>query len=99
MTTSDHIPYVIFFQTSVPKPKVFRFENRLLHMQGFLPLVEQVWTQSIHFADAAKRISAKFKILRKPLKNWAKSFSSLKRTLQILMHLLLSLIMLKIIET
>lgn len=41
-------------------------------------MVESVWLNSIHYADAAKRINAKFKILRKHLKVWAKSLSPLK---------------------
>jgi hypothetical protein len=47
-------------------------------MEGFLPLVERAWTQSIHYADAAKRITAKFRCLRKDLKAWAKNLSSIK---------------------
>ncbi|XP_073360210.1 uncharacterized protein [Aegilops tauschii subsp. strangulata] len=44
----------------------------------FLPLVESIWTQSIHYADAAKRINAKMKVLRKHLKSWAKTLSNIK---------------------
>jgi hypothetical protein len=47
-------------------------------MDGFLPLVEKTWTHSVHYADAAKRITAKFKILRQELKKWASSFSSMQ---------------------
>jgi exonuclease III len=69
MTTSDHVPCVISIQTSIPKSTVFRFENSWLDMPDFLATVESSWTQSIHYADAAKRITAKFKVLRKELKN------------------------------
>lgn len=41
-------------------------------------MVDSVWLQSIHYADAAKRITSKFKILRKHLKAWARSISLLK---------------------
>lgn len=68
MTTSDHSPCVISFQTSIPKPQIFRFENKWLDMEGFLPLVEKAWTRSIQYEDAAKRITAKFKAVRKDLK-------------------------------
>jgi hypothetical protein len=78
MTTFDHIPCVISFQTTIPKSQIFRFENRWLQLDGFLPLVEKAWTHSVHYADAAKRITSKFKVLRKVLKHWAKSLSSLK---------------------
>jgi hypothetical protein len=62
MTTSDHVPCVISIQTAIPKSNVFRFENKWLNMEGFLLLVERSWTQSIHYADAAKRIIAQFKL-------------------------------------
>jgi hypothetical protein len=78
MTASDHIPCVLSIQTSIPKSSIFRFENKWLNMEGFLPLVERAWTQSIHYADAAKRITAKFRCLRKDLKAWAKNLSSIK---------------------
>lgn len=65
MTTSDHVPCVIQISTSMPKSNIFRFENWWMDNEGFLPLVESVWKQSIHYADAAKRINAKMKILRK----------------------------------
>ena len=63
---------------SMPRSNVVRFENWWMDHDSFLPLVESVWKQSIHYADAAKRINAKMKILRKSLKNWAKTLSKLK---------------------
>jgi hypothetical protein len=63
MTTSDHVLRVISIQTSIPKSTIFIFENRWLDMPDFQPLVEATWTQSIHYADAAKRITAKLKVL------------------------------------
>jgi hypothetical protein len=76
--TSDHVPCVISFQSSIPQAAMCRFENRWLEMPGFLPLVQNVWSDSIDYADPAKRIFAKFKILRKELNIWSKTFSSLK---------------------
>jgi hypothetical protein len=61
MTTSDHIRCIISFQATIPKPNIFRFENIWLDMPDFMTLVQKVWTQSIHHADAAKRISAMLK--------------------------------------
>jgi hypothetical protein len=78
MTTYDHVPCVISIETAIPKSTVSRFENAWLDMDGFLPLVELSWTHSIHYADAAKRITAKFKILRKNLKTWARKISPIK---------------------
>jgi hypothetical protein len=60
-------------------------------MEGFLPLVEHTWTHSIHHADAAKRISAKFKIPRKELKKWASSFSSLQQEINDCNSIIMSL--------
>lgn len=41
-------------------------------------MVETVWLNSIHYVDVAKRTNAKFKILRKHLKTWAKTLSPTK---------------------
>ena len=41
-STSDHVPCVINISTSIPKAKIFRFENYWTHQEGFLPLVENV---------------------------------------------------------
>ena len=82
MTTSDHVPCVISIQTAIPKSNVFRFENRWLEMPSFMPLIQKTWVESVYYGDAAKRISAKFKILRKVLKKWARPLSSLKEDIQ-----------------
>jgi hypothetical protein len=99
MTTSDHVPCVISIQTSIPKSTVFRFENSWLDMPDFLATVESSWTKSIHYADAAKRITAKFKVLRKELKKWNHSISSITKDIEDL-NALISLIdaPLKILE-
>jgi hypothetical protein len=78
MTTSDHVPCLIHIHNFMPKSTIFRFENWWMDNEGFLPLVESIWKQSIHYADAAKRINAKMKILRKSLKTWGKTLSNLK---------------------
>jgi hypothetical protein len=91
MTTSDHVPCVISIQTSIPKSSVFRFENRWLDTHDFLSTVGKVWTQSIHYADAAKSITVKFKILRKELKKLSNSISSINNDITYL-NALISLI-------
>jgi hypothetical protein len=78
MTTSDHVLCVISIETTMPKSNIFRFENNWLEMEGFLPLVELTWTHSIHYADVVKRIIAKFKLLRRELKKWSRTLSSIK---------------------
>ena len=78
MTTSDHVPCVISIKTNIPKAKIFRFENYWMEYDDFLPLVESIWYQSIYYGDAAKRISAKLKLLSGALKKWAKGHQNLK---------------------
>jgi hypothetical protein len=63
MTTCDQTPCVISIKTNIPKSQVFRFKNYWVGYDDFLPLVESVWNNSIFYQDAAKRITAKFKIL------------------------------------
>ena len=41
-------------------------------------VVQQGWVSPIHITDAAKAITAKFKNLRRVLKEWQKNLSSLK---------------------
>jgi hypothetical protein len=73
---SDHVPCVVSIGTSIPKPKVFRFENHWIRLPGFLEVVKTIW--DIHCpGDSAKRLSAKFKLLRKGLKKWSTSMSSI----------------------
>jgi hypothetical protein len=36
--TSDHIPYVVLIGTSIPKAKLFRFQNYLVEQPGFRTL-------------------------------------------------------------
>jgi hypothetical protein len=68
----------LHIQTSIPRSNIFIFENTWLEFPGFLDLVKFVWTQSIHYSDATKRITAKFKTLRKELKKWSVSISSIQ---------------------
>jgi hypothetical protein len=65
------MPYVESFQPTIPKAHIFIFENRWLDMDGFFPLVEKSWSHSIHYADAAKRITSNLKIReKKEMKKW-----------------------------
>ena len=76
--TSDHVPCVVSIGTSIPKPAVFRFENHWIRMPGFMDKVRSIWQIECP-GDAAKCISSKLKLLRKGLKKWSTSFSSLNR--------------------
>jgi endonuclease/exonuclease/phosphatase family metal-dependent hydrolase len=75
--TSDHVPCVISIGSSIPKAKVFRFENYWIRLVGFLEKVNSIW-EVFCLGDAAKCLSAKFKRLRKGLRQWNSSFSMLQ---------------------
>lgn len=81
MEVSDHWPLVVDIQTSIPKSKVFRFENCWLLHESFLPLVSQVWNGIYPQTDPAKLITAKFKALRGALRVWQSKLSKLKDTI------------------
>jgi len=55
--TSDHIPFVLHIGSSIPKSKMFRFENYWIEHLGFLDTVSLHWNNSAFFASAAKNQS------------------------------------------
>jgi hypothetical protein len=73
---SDHVPCVVSIGTSIPKPKVFRFENHWIRLPWFLDVVKTIWDINCP-GDSAKCISTKLKLLCKGLKKWSISMSSL----------------------
>ena len=79
--TSDHVPCVISIGSSIPKAKVFRFENYWIKMPGFLDVVQNIWAIHCH-GDTAKCISSKLKLLRKGLKNWSTSISVVNKLVE-----------------
>ena len=42
-TSSDHVPCVVSIDTTIPKAKVFRFENFWVDMPGFMDCVRNSW--------------------------------------------------------
>jgi hypothetical protein len=76
---SDQVPCCDQIGTRIPKAKVFRFENFWMQHPGFLELVEESWGSSIQSQNAASRIAAKFKNLRRSLKHWSKGISKISR--------------------
>lgn len=80
--TSDHVPCVVSVGTSIPKAKVFRFEDHWIRLPGFLDKVKTIWDINCP-GDSAKCLSAKFKLLRKGLKQWSTSFSVLHSLIEI----------------
>lgn len=74
---SDYTPYVVKIGTNIPKEKIFIFGNYWLEHNDFKVAVHNIWLQEVPEHDSAKRITAKFKRLRKGLKIWAKKLSNL----------------------
>ncbi|XP_020179632.1 uncharacterized protein [Aegilops tauschii subsp. strangulata] len=70
------------------KARVFRFENYWLHHSDFKQVVASAWSIPVGNLDSVKSLNAKFKILRRALKLWAKSLSCLKSTIAKLNELL-----------
>jgi hypothetical protein len=76
--TSDHAPCVVTISTSIPSSKIFRFENFWLEHQDFMNIVQQNWVAPQHISDPAKILTAKFKNMRRALKEWHIGLSNLK---------------------
>lgn len=70
MEVSDHVPCVVKVSTSVPKGSRFRFENYLMEHEDFMSVVQHGWGLPTTQTDAAKKITEKFKNLRRVLKAW-----------------------------
>ena len=78
---SDHCPCVVSISTSIPRGKIFRFENYWLSIPTFQQLLLHNWSHEVPQGDSAKRLTAKFKSLRKAIKDWQRSLSPLKNTI------------------
>lgn len=75
---SDHCPCLVSISASIPRGKVFRFENFWLDCEGFQNILQENWLNHPSQQDIAKHITAKFKVLRSKLKSWQSSLSNLK---------------------
>jgi exonuclease III len=78
MTPSDHCPCLVTFSTVIPRSKIFRFENFWLQHSGFSDVLTQSWAIPTQQIDPAKALTAKFKFLRKALKEWQAGWTGLK---------------------
>ena len=65
---SDHLPCVIKIGTSIPKARVFRFENYWLLHSDSKQVVANAWNIPVGNLDAARCLTAKFKNLSRALK-------------------------------
>lgn len=68
---------MIHIGSSIPKSKLFRFENYWTEHPSFLENVALHWNNSPVFANAAKNLSSKLKHVRAGLKTWSKKLSNL----------------------
>jgi len=76
---SDHTPYVMHIGSSIPKSKLFKFENFWVDHAGFLNTVDLPWNSSPYHANAARTLSEKYKQVRAGLKYWSKKLSNLSK--------------------
>jgi exonuclease III len=74
---SDHVPCVVSIETSIPRSKLFRFENFWPLHPGFKDTVKTIWNKHVRASNSATALSAKLKNLRRGLKVWSKSISKL----------------------
>jgi len=77
METSDHWPCVVEINTSIPIGNLFRFENHWLQNEDFVQVMANGWHSPEHITDPANAITAKFKNLRRVLKDWKKTLPRL----------------------
>ena len=82
METSDHWPCVVEISTTIPQSSIFRFENYWLSHEEFPQVAVNGWSAPDHIIDPAKRITTKFKNLRKELRNWKGQLPGPKRTIE-----------------
>jgi len=78
MTSSDHCPCIVNTSSHIPKGGIFRFENYRLKHDNFGNILSQVWDAPTTQSDCAKNFTAKFKNLRKALKDWQRNLSMLR---------------------
>jgi hypothetical protein len=79
---SDHSPYLISISTDIPKAKIFKFENYWLLHDEFMPTLEHGWSLPCYQEDKEKKLGAKFKMLRKVLRQWHAQISNMATTIQ-----------------
>jgi exonuclease III len=77
---SDHVPCLVSFKSKVHKPKIFRFEIFWLEYEGFMNIFQSTWHGLPSLPDKAKKLTVKFKIARKALKDWQRSLPKIDKT-------------------
>jgi hypothetical protein len=67
-TKSDHIPCVVNIDTTIPKARIFWFENFWVDQPGFIDCVKNSWTMDSRKNQCSAIIAGIFKCLRYTLK-------------------------------
>jgi len=78
MVPSDHCPCLVSVSTVIPKSNIFRFENIWLQHLEFHDILSSSWNQAFDSSSSAKNLTAKFKLLRRKIREWQKSLVNLK---------------------
>lgn len=94
MIPSNHTPCIVFISTVIPKCKSsdlritgsfffwdFFFENYWLLQEQFACIVSEVWQDIDHHSNSARCNIAKFKLLRKNLREWQHDKFSVKKAI------------------
>ena len=77
-----HIPCLVSIDTTIPRAKIFRFENYWVDLPGFMDCVTASWNAPLACSgSAAAVISKKFKRLRSDLKRWHINLASIKKVI------------------
>lgn len=76
---SDHLPCKVQISTAIPKANIFRFENYWFSHPSCMQTINNSWVIPAHQSNSTHIVSAKFKLLRKILKNWARNISNLSK--------------------
>jgi hypothetical protein len=71
---SDHVPILIEIGSSIPKAKIFRFEEYSLDFDGFDEVVNTHWKNMGAYKNATQDITARFKSHGQGIKNGAKIY-------------------------
>lgn len=66
--TSDHLPCKVQIGTNIPRANIFRFENLWFNHPGCIEQISHAWYASTRCSNSSHVISAKFKLLRRILK-------------------------------
>lgn len=71
---SDHVPFVVSVDSTIPKATTFRFENYWTDHADFLKVVDLHWNSIAFFSNVTRTLNAKFKQTRLGVKQWRKGF-------------------------